>query len=150
MHLVNCSVAPAQLLPQLLLVWAACACVAGAGSAALLEPPHRLLMPLPTTWPIEEPIATPLCYAPKTDVSHLAFTSPGLGWLVRGGAGHLAEETGALGDGGGRSLGGHRCRGSAGSRGSGVGGCRAGLLLLGRGGRRAGGDRGPAGSRAGR
>jgi len=65
MHLVNCSVAPAQLLPQLLLFWAACACVACAGSAALLEPPQRLLMPLPTTWPIEEPIATPLLVCPK-------------------------------------------------------------------------------------
>jgi hypothetical protein len=61
MHLVNCSVAPAQLFPQLLLFWAACACVACAGSGASLEPPPKmLLMPLPTTWPIEEPIATPL------------------------------------------------------------------------------------------
>ena len=61
MHLVNCSVAPAQLLPQLV-VWAAWACAgAAAGSGALLlEPPQRLLMPLPTTWPIEEPMATPL------------------------------------------------------------------------------------------
>lgn len=61
MHLVNCSVAPAQLLPQLLLLCAACAWVACAGSGALLdEPPNRLLMPLPTTCPIEEPMATPL------------------------------------------------------------------------------------------
>jgi hypothetical protein len=64
MHLVNCSVAPAQLLPQVLLleVWgAACAWVDCAGSL-LLPPPKMLLMPLPTTWPMEEPIATPLFY----------------------------------------------------------------------------------------
>lgn len=48
-HLVNCSVAPAQLLPQLLLVGAACAWVACEGSAAEDEPPQMLLMPLPTT-----------------------------------------------------------------------------------------------------
>jgi hypothetical protein len=61
MHLVNCSVAPAQLLPNvLLLVCAACACV-GSG-AALDEPPKRPLMLLPTTWPIEEPMATPLSF----------------------------------------------------------------------------------------
>jgi hypothetical protein len=61
MQRVNCSVAPAQLLPQLLLLGcAACAWVACAGSGAEDEPPNRLLMPLPTTWPIEEPIATPL------------------------------------------------------------------------------------------
>lgn len=63
MHLVNCSVAPWQLLPQLLLVCALCACVDCAGSGALLpDPPNRLLMPLPTTWPIDEPMATPLLY----------------------------------------------------------------------------------------
>jgi len=60
MHLVNCSVAPAQLLPQLVLFCAAGAGAAAAASGALLEPPQRLLMPLPTTWPIEEPMATPL------------------------------------------------------------------------------------------
>jgi hypothetical protein len=31
------------------------------GSAALLEPPHMLLMPLPSKFPTVEPIATPLC-----------------------------------------------------------------------------------------
>ncbi len=64
MHLVNCSVAPAQLLPQLLLFWAGAAAWVGAAGASLLLPPHRLLMPPPTTWPIEEPIATPLCVHP--------------------------------------------------------------------------------------
>lgn len=64
MHLVNCSVAPAQLLPQLLLFWAGAAACVGA-AASLLLPPHRLLRPPPTTWPIEEPIATPLCIVPS-------------------------------------------------------------------------------------
>ncbi len=61
MHLVNWPVASEQLLPHELLAGAACACVACVGSAALLEPPHMLLMPLPSKLPTVEPIATPLC-----------------------------------------------------------------------------------------
>ncbi len=55
MHLVNCWVAPAQLLPQLLFCcWAGAA--AWTGSAGALEPPKRP----PIAWPMEDPIATPL------------------------------------------------------------------------------------------
>jgi hypothetical protein len=61
MHRVNCSVAPAQLLPQLWLFWADCDCTGAAASGLeLLPPPKSPLRLLPTTWPMEEPIATPL------------------------------------------------------------------------------------------
>ena len=56
MHFVNCCVAPAQLLPQLLFCWVGAA-AAWTGSAGALEPPEKRP---PMAWPMEDPIATPL------------------------------------------------------------------------------------------
>lgn len=64
MHLVNCSVAPAQLLPHwplLWLLWAATALFWSTGSAAAVLLPPKPKRPL-TAWPTVEPIATPLDY----------------------------------------------------------------------------------------
>lgn len=63
MHLVNCCVAPAQLLPQAGLLWEALLAwrllfCASPGRGSLLLPPP-LKRPV-TAWPIVEPIATPL------------------------------------------------------------------------------------------
>lgn len=140
MHLVNCCVAPWQLLPQLWLamgaVWpAACTCCS-AGAAGAEPPPKKP----PMAWPMELPTATPLSFGVHESVVQARGKVCGErkrhedGAYVRGGAGHLAEEAGALR--GGRGPG---CVRRLGGRGR-VGGGRPGLLLLGRGGCGARGD----------
>lgn len=70
MHLVKDWVAPAQLLPQVLLFsveeGAAGATAWGLASATEEEPPPEKRPPM--AWPMEEPIATPLQYAKESTV----------------------------------------------------------------------------------
>lgn len=147
MHLVNCCVAPAQLLPQAGLLWEALLAwrlefCASPGRGSLLLPP--LKRPV-TAWPMVEPIATPL-------VTLVSFSRTGVGaesmWRrkgLRGCASNVSEHTAAHR--GCRRLGlGRRVRGRGRS-----GGVRGGpgLLLVGRvggsPGRNGGTSRGSAG-----
>lgn len=66
MHLVNCWVAPAQLLPQAwllafcpLFAWTLLLAASAGRGSLLLLPPKRP----ETAWPMVEPIATPLLFA---------------------------------------------------------------------------------------
>lgn len=60
MHFVKFCVAPAQLLPQLLLLVFSCAAATGAASAGALDPPKMPPTALLSVWPTAEPTATPL------------------------------------------------------------------------------------------
>lgn len=136
MHFVNWVVAPLQLSPQVWFCWLAAELAWSTGSAAAAEepPPKREEMPPPITWPTEEPMATPLDILL---VSRMSKEGRGKRGSIRSSRSHLRHQPWAL-RGRGTSGGSSGIRGT--SLGTGVGGCWAGLLLLGWGGGRASGN----------